>query len=159
MEDFIKEIHERVKAKRDETFSKSGQMSLGNMINKMQEIVDKHEATKEEANVYFDFCRTYPTKIDSWRGIYAELALNWRQYPDYAQQTDTPLKAKGFLELLKCANGTEYTGYKGGTFRMSLSTPVWVDNYGHSSDTAVVDIKDEGYQVIIVTRKQKPHDS
>jgi hypothetical protein len=159
MEDFINELHERVKAKRAEAFSKSGQMSLGDMITKMQEILDKHESSKEEIAVHFDFCYTYPTKIDSWRGIYAELALNWRQYPDYGNKTDTPLTAKQFLELLKSANGTEYTGYKGGTFRMSLSTPVWVDNYGHSSNTAVFDIKDEGYQVIIVTRKQDSHES
>lgn len=59
------------------------------------------------------------------------------------------------LTELKSAIGKEYTGWKGGEFRMDENTPVWVANSGNSGHTAIVDVLDEGWQVILVTEYLK----
>ena len=49
----------------------------------------------------------------------------------------------------------EFTGWKGGEFTMSKRTPVWVSNSGVASNSAVIEIVDDGYQVIIMTGYRK----
>jgi hypothetical protein len=34
---------------------------------------------------------------------------------------------------------------------MNENTPIWVANDGHSGNTAVIDVVDDGYQVILIT--------
>jgi hypothetical protein len=53
----------------------------------------------------------------SYRGYYAELAL---------EEDDGPTRAGDLLEMLHGANGSTYTGGKGGDFVMDRSTPVWL---------------------------------
>ena len=146
-----------VKAQRAESFSKSDQLSLGEMILKLEPIVAKQpeiiEKYNSEAKVQYDFEYLYPTEIDSWRGIYAELALNFvsDHYSENKQLTVTE-----FYNLLKSAIGKVFVGYKGGEFIMNKNTPVWVANYGHSGNTAVIDIIDNEYAVIIITGYREP---
>jgi hypothetical protein len=63
-----------------------------------------------------------PHAIDSWRGNYADLAL---EPAEGIRHTVNEL-----LALLHGADGDEFQGYKGGTFTMNRDTPVWVDAYG-----------------------------
>lgn len=56
-----------------------------------------------------------------------------------------------FLKMLKETVGKEFTGYKGGEFTMDENTPIWVANYGNSGNTAVIDVIDEDYKIILVT--------
>ena len=61
------------------------------------------------------------------------------------------MKVSEFLKMLKECIGKEFYGYKGGTFRMNKHTPVWVANYGRSGSTAVIEVVDNGYEVILIT--------
>lgn len=107
------------------------------------EIIDRCEAIGDDAEVVFDFEYAAPRKLDSWRGVYAELALSFG--------FDGGPKLPEFVSMLKEAVGKEFDGYKGGEFLMTRETPVWVANYGNSGNTAVIGVRDCGYQVVIET--------
>ena len=144
-------LNAAVKAQRADSFAKSDQLSLGEMILKMEPIVKRERELvvqgKEETRVYYDFCGIYPKTLDSWRGIYRELALSWEH-----NNWKEALTAGEFYLLLVDAVGKTFMGYKGGDFTMSRQTPVWVSNYGESSHTAVIDIVyNEGIEVLIIT--------
>lgn len=135
-----------LKRQRQERLANSDQLTLGELIEKIETIVKKgykcHDGS--EPTVRYDFEYLFPTEIDSWRGSYAELALNY-------ETSGEELTVSKFLEILKAAVGKTFTGYKGGDFLMDENTPIWVANYGNSGNTALVDVIDNDYQVILVT--------
>ena len=139
-------LDNKVKALRQQTLVNSDQLTLGELIAKIEAVVKKgykcHDGS--EPTVRYDFEYLFPTTIDSWRGSYAELALNF-------ETSGEELPVSKFLELLKSAVGKTFEGYKGGDFAMDENTPIWVANYSHSGNTAVVDVLDCDYQVILVT--------
>lgn len=141
-------VNNSIAVQRQKTFSKSDQLSLGEIILKLEPIVEKQKQRladgQTEATVVYDFEYLFPNMIDSWRGSYSELALNFTS-------TGNNMKVTDFYCLLKDAVGKTFTGYKGGEFTMSRQTPVWVANYGNSGNTAVIEIVDNDYQVIIMT--------
>ena len=145
IQDYLTAITSSERAKR---MAQSDQLTLGELILKMEAVVARQKARiaegKEEATVRYDFEYLFPTSIDSWRGSYAELALNF-------QAEGNELTATDFLKVLKDAVGKTFCGYKGGDYVMSRQTPVWVANYGNSGNTAVLDVIDDEYQVVIVT--------
>ena len=131
-----------LKAKRADSFAASDQLTLGEIISKIETILDN--STREaRISVRFDFAYFRPTVLDSWRGIYSELALGY----DERGETD----ATDFLDELRSAVGKTFTGYKGGDFTMSRHTPVWVSNNGEACETAVVEVVDAGYQILLMT--------
>ena len=135
-----------IKEQRRQEFNKSPQLSIGTLIEKLSEIpIDQKD---NPPVIIFDFCRSYPTSIDSWRGIYSELALDHNQ--NYSSKK--PMALPDFIEMLKNCDGATFTGYKGGEFTMSLETPIWVDNYGQSTRTAVVGVMNDGYHVVLLTK-------
>lgn len=115
--DLQKVISAMVATDRAARFGESNQLSLGELILKLEAVQDKNK------KIVLDFGK-HPTGLDSWRGIYAELAINF----DDASQ----LTAQEFFDLCKEAVGKEYEGYKGGEFVMHRQTPIWVANYGNS---------------------------
>lgn len=126
---------------RKNQFIGSGQMTLGQMIDACENL----EVNNNDNRVVFDFCGQHPVDLDSWRGIYAELALN---YGDGIND----MTLEKFLKLLKDAVGETFTGYNGGDYIMTRDTPVWVANYGQSGNTAVVGITaPSSYQIVIHT--------
>ena len=131
-----------VKVRRAKTLSDSDQMRLGALIAALENVVVDRDG--EEPIVRFDFGYMFPNAIDSWRGSYDELALN---YTDEGEE----MKVSAFLGLLKSAVGKRFTGYKGGEFVMYETTPLWVSNYGEACNTAVIGVIDEGYVVILAT--------
>lgn len=129
---------------RKEELSQLPQIRLGKLIDLLEAV------EKKDSEVYFDFCNVFPTGIDSWRGIYAELALS---YENAGRHDDkTPLTVTKLLEILNKANGETFMGYKGGDYVMSRETPISVDNYGQATSTMVVGVIDEGYKVVILTQ-------
>lgn len=126
-----------VQAERRETLKNSPQLTLGELLLKLESIDDS------DVPVYFDFEYLRPAGIGSWRGSYSELALSFA--------SEGRMSVDELLTLLKEAVGKEYTGYKGGEFIMSKHTPIWVANYGNSGSTGVVDVIDDSYQVILKT--------
>lgn len=135
-----------VQASRAKTFARSDQLTLGEIIAKCEAIaaIDHELSDDSQPQVVFDFEYARPNSIDSWRGIYRELALNF-------SFEDDRMELPAFIEMLQGADGETFTGYKGGDFTMSRHTPVWVANYGNSGNTAVIDVVDDKWQVIIMT--------
>ena len=56
----------------------------------------------------------------SWRGSYAELAV----------RPAKNVTIGAMIKVLRDSNGRTFTGYKGGEFRMSEYTDVYLDLYG-----------------------------
>lgn len=139
--DIQKIMDNAVKAKRAESFKDSTQLTLGEIISKLEAIPERED---DEATVCFDFEYLRPTSLDSWRGSYNELALG---FSDDGQEP----KLSDFIKHLKDAVGKEYEGYKGGEYTMSRHTPVWVANHGNAGSTSIVDILNNGYEVILIT--------
>lgn len=136
-----------VAAQRAEELKTSPIMTLGEAIaileNAELQYID-YEKQVTDKSIVFDFGYMKPDGLASWRGIYAELAIG------YSEDGDYPL-AKDFLAELKEAVGKTYEGYKGGDFTMGKATPLHVDNYGHSSSTALVAIEVRDYDVLLRT--------
>lgn len=133
-----------VDAKRVEDLKNSPQLLLGEMVLKLEAVTDK---TKP---LLIDLMGKRPKGIDSWRGIYSELAIQTEDFGSY--QTDeiehtfgdyTSFKHKPigkenptvaeWIEVLKETMGKTFTGYKGGDFTMSKNTPVYLAEYGNSN--------------------------
>ena len=140
-----------LKAQRAESFARSDQLTLGEIISKCEEIAKKgyKRSDDSEPEVVFDFEYACPVGIDSWRGIYSELAINF-------EFDCKALALSEFIELLKGAVDKTFEGYKGGSFRMSRHTPVWVANYGNAGNTAVIEVVDNNYEVILMTGWREP---
>lgn len=136
-------IQNAVKASRANTLANSDQLTLGELILKLEPIV-KNQKEGDEATVRYDFEYLFPTSIDSWRGSYDELALNFETQGE-------EMKVSEFLKMLKECIGKTFTGYKGGDFTMHKGTPIWVANYSHSGNTAVIDVIDNGYVILLIT--------
>lgn len=144
-------IHELIAQKRKEEFEKNTQLSLGELIEKLEAIPLLHktyDGRLEPKEVRFDFEYLAPTGICSWRGIYSEASLTFGE--------SNGLNLEQLLGELKATiNGKVFEGYKGGDYTFSKDTPVWVANYGNSGQTAVIDVYDNDYNVILHTQWMK----
>lgn len=103
-------------------------MTLGQIIREV-------EKAKPDAVVNFAFARLSPNGIASSRGTYSQLAIGYA--------VDRTVIAADMLTMLRGANGSTFDGYKGGEYVMDLDTPVWVDNWGEWTGTAIVSIEVE----------------
>jgi len=146
--DFQKMVDNSIEAKRAEEMKTSEQLTLGELILKLEAIDpqwENHEKEMRDKVVAFEFEYLKPTGLSSWRGSYRELAIEFDGGKEYS--------VKEFIKELKGAVGKTYQGYKGGDFLMGKATPLWVANDGNSGETAVVDIRDDTYNVYLVTKQ------
>lgn len=115
-----------------------GTISLGGLISRLGR-------RPSDQCVYFDFANFVPTDVDSYRGYYDHLALDFDSKPVRAT-------VAGLLKTLRGACGREFHGYKGGLYVMGLETPIWVAAWGESTSTAIVGLADCDYSTVIETR-------
>lgn len=108
------------------------------------ELIEHFKACNRDAEVRFDFCFLTPSGLDSYRGYYDHLAIGW------TADCQT-WNVANMIELLESAIGSTYTGWKGGEYTMDQLTPVWADNPGQASSTAITGVDNRGYRVIIKT--------
>ncbi len=112
----------------------------------IKEIVELLRLQDQEKSVYFDFLNFRPTgEVDSYRGYYSDLAIEWGG--------DCDCKVEDLVKVLDSAIGKTYEGYKGGEHIMSEDTKVWVSNYGESSGTAIVGVRDDDWRVLLITQQ------
>lgn len=135
-----------VQAERKKVLATSDQKTLGDILAELEPLISKYSDADEQPQVIYDFGYFSPAGIDSWRGAYCEIALNYLD-----GNYDEVIRLPAFYELIKSAINQHYTGYKGGDFMMTQHTPVWVANNGQACSTAVVGIVDTGYTIIIMT--------
>lgn len=142
----IQQAIEKVKEMRQKEFEESKQLSLGDLISRIEHLTTINNLNKKNCagGIVFDFYDLVPTELISYRGYYNELALECDK--GYISIID-------FLNLLKSAIGKEFYGYKGGTYIMDKETPVWVSAYGESSSTIIVDaIYDGHWSIRLITQ-------
>ena len=132
------------KSRRTAILEQNDQLTLGQLIKKIQVIADIQAEREDEATVRYDFEYLFPNAADSWRGDYSELALNYNVDGE-------EMKVSEFLSMLKECVGKSFSGWKGGEYRMTEDTPVWVANPGKSGNTAVIEVVDQGWCVILIT--------
>jgi hypothetical protein len=113
-------------------------MGLGQMIEALKRC-------KPEADVVFDFCGFVPNYVCSYRGLYSQLAIGYRSRNEGCSVSQ-------MLCWLEESVGKAFAGYKGGSFVMDADTPLWADEYGHCSSTAIVGVKNMGSLVVIETK-------
>jgi hypothetical protein len=141
-----------LREQRNRTFASSAQLTLGQIIEKLEKCGLTHGEKNEPKQVEYDFGTAIPTTLGSWRGSYSELALGYKLsgYDNndghFAQTT-----AETFLSELKSAIGKKFTGWKGGEFTMNKDTPVWVANAGNSGNTGIINVVDDGWRIILMT--------
>ncbi len=140
-------IDNAMQVQRANEMKTSPQLTLGELILKLEFVEDKSK------RVIFNE-QYFPTDIDSWRGSYCELALEYTE-------TGDKLSVEAWLRKLKDTIGDMLYGYKGGEFLMGKTTPVWVANYGesggftHDGDIwtqAVVDVSQNEQAVLLETQ-------
>lgn len=87
-----------------------------------------------------------PCNPHSYRGYYSDLAF---------ETTSDPVTCEEFLKECNHALGKTFEGYKGGDFTMDEDTPLWISEYGVSSQTAIVGrfINDSG--LVLMTKQIK----
>lgn len=136
-------VHNAMQAERAEEMKESEQLTLGELILKVDAVEDKAKG------IFFDDTNIRPTGVGSWRGSYRELAIRYDSDSD-------GMTAAEFLDTLRDANGRTFKGYKGGDFKMGKTTPVWVANYGESQgfehrNHGIVDVTETDDKVVIQT--------
>ena len=140
-------VDNKLKTDRRERLNRSDQLTLGELIAKLEGITPKRD--DDVPDVVFDFCNFFPVTFSSWRGYYYELAIEPSMTPWNSE--NVPMSLNDFLKRCKETIGKEFTGYKGGGFTMDKTTPIWVAEYGRSGNTALIDVMYDGYSVILVT--------
>lgn len=135
-------VDPQMKVMRESSFRTSDQITLGQLIKKLKDCQDKDG----DAVVFFQF-DLVPCSVDSWRGSYCELAI------EYKMREDDDLLLSLFIKMLEDAVGKTFQGYKGGDYTMTEYTPVWAANYGISNNTAIVDVHDTGYGYVYIQTK------
>lgn len=81
--------------------------------------------------VYFDVLSLVPRSLQSYRGFYDHLALG------FDARGHDHVTAEALRRELAKAVGAHFTGYKGGTFRMDATTPLWMANGGDVTERRI----------------------
>ncbi len=84
------------------------------------------------------------TNPNSYRGYYSDLAF---------EPTTLNSSAEVLLEEAREALATVFTGYKGGDYRMTADTPLWVAHYGSASGIAMIDTELKQGGLVIRTKE------
>lgn len=90
-----------------------------------------------------------PAELISYRGDYSELAIT----PNINADGNTVVTVEQFYKKLSSIVGKELTGWKGGEFKMTGWTRVWVDQMGEYNQQGVVDVKLVDGTVVLLTKE------
>ena len=144
-------LESATKKMRAASFADSPQITIGELLALIKDIPEK--SGDDNVEVSFDFGTAYPIGLSSWRGSYAELAINYglSGYDNDNASQFAHLDLAEFRKELEEAVGKTFQGWKGGDFTMTLDTPLWVANDGNVGNTGVVGILNRNYEVIILT--------
>ena len=116
------------------------------------EILDAIARADDEASVVFDFGSTSPTKVDSWRGFYEEAAIGYSAGV-YGEPCMTVRQFRAELQGT-IEPGRTYSGWKGGEYQYTRSTPLHVDNPGCYSCTEISRVEVQEWGVILHTIRE-----
>lgn len=138
---FMRSIEAMVEVEKQKEFAQKPIKTLGEVILLL-------EAQPALNIIKLDFTNQNPRGLISYRGYYSDLCL------DYDSDAK-PMTVKQLLQMFEEADGSIYTGYKGGDFTMSRKTLVWVAPYG---DTGRMLVNIQGKPGITTIATQEDND-
>ncbi|NBW07828.1 MAG: hypothetical protein EBR82_07355 [Caulobacteraceae bacterium] len=97
--------------------------------------------------IRFDFAAMVPGAISSYRGYYEDLAVE----PQFCSKG---VATSDFIERLTLQVGSVEIGYKGGEYRSSLNTALWVARHSESTGTYITGVDDLHGGPVITTRTE-----
>ena len=95
--------------------------------------------------------RVQPTTFDSWRGVYAELALGY----ETIHYRTTPITVGELLTRIEAAPLDIYEGWKGGSNRVTYDTPVHLDNRGCYTCVEITGTRMDDQEVLITLKGEE----
>jgi len=107
-------------------------------------IIDALKARPPEQAIHFNFARLVPTILRSWRGDHSQLAIG------YGIDAWPHASVARLLEQCIDAIDKTFEGYKGGSYRMTRETRVYVDNKGDSTGWAVTGVGGDEYGTVLI---------
>jgi hypothetical protein len=113
-------------------------------IMNLGEVIEKLKQCNPDKPVLIDTGEK-PRSFQSYRGYYSDLAIDFDE-----EEKETTVAE--LLQMAEAANGETFTGYKGGDFTMSRSTPVWVSEYG-TTGKMLAGIEEGDVAVILMTKE------
>lgn len=124
------------------------QAYIDNMNSKMQKersteyftlgkLISELEKLNQDAHVRIQPYGLNPAGFESYRGYYCDLAL------DYDMEYG-PTTVADVLKWAKDAVNKEFIGWKGGEFLMNKNTPLWISQFGKSSNMRLARIEPLG---------------
>jgi hypothetical protein len=115
----------------------------------LEQLMQKLKKQPKGNKVMFDFNdKICPTEFESYRGIYKDLALDYKVVPDNYGMTVAEL----YHEAETSCN-RHFVGYKGGDFYMNEDTVIWISPYGQSSGRMLIDIVERDGKTILITEE------
>lgn len=111
-----------------DALSESGNRERSNYQLTLGKLIQGLEGAEPSAKVVFDVGGS-PYEPDSYRGYYSDLA--------FATTGDDVLVSE-LLDIAKESLGKEFTGYKGGEFVMTETTPLWKSEYGTTGNNEAI---------------------
>lgn len=127
---------------------------MGTMITTIGELIDQLEAIQDKTRrVEFDLPRVVPTCISSWRGVYAEAALNYTvaSRGEYTAVNDLLARLRQAIDP-----ETVHTGWKGGSYLFHTYTPLWIDNPGEWHNVRIRKVtvgRDDSETIVLKTKR------
>lgn len=121
-------------------------MMVGRDVMTLGELIARLEALPQGAETRLDFYSLPPAGLCSYRGYYEMLAIK------------SGVRARTVAQVLadaRAALGATFEGYKGGQYRMTRSTPIWVSNYGDASDQALQSIEMRDGVAVFVSEERE----
>lgn len=96
-------------------------------------LIDALEKRDSEEHVIYDFCNLVPDDVRPYRGWNGDLALSWSS--SHAGE----ITVENLLDSLRTAihPAITHTAYKGGEFKATRETGLWVANWGNSTSTVI----------------------
>jgi hypothetical protein len=98
--------------------------------------------------------------LSSYRGFYENLALEPMAVKMEGEAFGYPVTVRSLVVKLRDAVGKEFSGYKGGEFKMGPRETIWVSSWGHCDQRYITGVKpktlgDGKKVVVLVTRKEE----
>lgn len=131
---FVKGILAQVDQQTDQRLGEFGMLTLGELDARLESVVPELPIKLDSG--------TFPGEIMSYRGYYRFPAVE----PSLQECT-----VGEFHKVVKDAIGRTFEGYKGGDFKMTRHSPLWVSSYGDASGRGIVGVTVDDDQVILKT--------
>jgi len=124
-------IQDSIQVETDKMCAEAGMLTLG-------ELAARLDAAPQDILVEFSN-GMYPGILGSYRGYYNYIAIEYGEL----------CYVKELLKRVKEAIGNTFTGYKGGEYKMTRMTPVWVSDYGAVSGKGIVGVSQNDSKIIL----------